>query len=109
MILHIKFDASNLVVPYAKSRISGSFFLSSNPTKPTPLNAPIHIESKTLRHIITSSAECETATVFHNAQTAICIRYMLQQLGHSQPPNPIILDNSITEIFFENNITQKRS
>ena len=55
----------------------------------------------TLRHVVTSSAECETAAVFHNAQTAIHIRYMLQQFGHSQPPNPIILDNSTTQNFIK--------
>ena len=34
---------------------------------------------------------------------------MLQQLGHSQTPTPIILDNSTTANFIKNNITQKRS
>ena len=34
---------------------------------------------------------------------------MLQQLGHSQQPTPIIVDNSTTENFIKNNITQKRS
>ena len=71
--------------------------------------APIHIECKTLRHVLTSSAECETGAIFHNTQTAIHTRYMLQQLGHSQPPTLIILDNSTTENFIKNNITQKRS
>ena len=82
-VLHIHSDASYLIAPYEKSRISGYFFLSSNTTKPTKQDASTHIECKTLRHVVTSSAECETAVVFHNAQTAIHIRYMLQQLGHS--------------------------
>ena len=34
---------------------------------------------------------------------------MLQQLGHSQPPTPIIRDNSTTENLIKNNITQRRS
>ena len=105
MVLHIHSDASYLIASYAKSRISGSFSVSSNPTKPTTHNAPIHIECKTLYHVVTSSAECETAAVFHNPQTAIHIRCMLQQLGHSQPPTPIILDNSTSENFIKNNIT----
>ena len=71
--------------------------------------APIYIEYKTLCHVVTSLAKCETAAVFHNAQTAIHIRYILQQLGHSQPPTPIILDKSTSENFIKNNITQKRS
>ena len=109
MILHIHSDTSYLVGPYTKSRISSYFFLSSNPTKPTTHNAPIQIEYKTLRHVVTSSVEKEKVAVFYNAQTAIHIRYMLQQLGHSQPPATIILDNSTTENFIKNNITQKRA
>ena len=57
---------SYLVAPYAKNRIGGYFFLSSNNTTTTH-NAPIYIEYKTLCHVVTSSAECETAVVFHNA------------------------------------------
>ena len=85
------------------------FFLSSNNTKTTTHNASIHIECKTLHHDVTSSAECETVADFHNAQTRIHTRYMLQQLGHSQPPTPVILDNSTTENFIKYNITQKGS
>ena len=70
---------------------SDDFFLLSNTTKPTTHNAPIHIECKTLCQVVTSSAECGTSTVFHNAQTAIHTRYMLQQLGHSQPPTQLFL------------------
>ena len=104
MILHIHSDASYLIAPYAKRRINRYIFLSSNASKPTTHNAPFHIECKTLHHVVTSSDECETAAVFHNAQTAIHIRYMLQQLGHSQQPTPIILT---TENFIKNNITKR--
>ena len=109
MILHIHSDASYLVAPYVKDRISGDFSLSSNPTNSTTHNAPIHIKCKRLRRVVTSSAECETNTVFHNAQTVVHIRKMLLQLRHSQPPTPIILDNSTAKNFIKNNITQKRS
>ena len=34
---------------------------------------------------------------------------MLQQLEHSQSPTSIILNDSTTEYFMKNNITQKRS
>ena len=71
MVVHIHSDASYLVAPYTKSRISGYFSLSSNSKKTTTHNAPIYIECKTLRNVVTSSAQCETAAVFLNAQTAI--------------------------------------
>ena len=34
---------------------------------------------------------------------------MLQELGHPQPPAEFILDNSTTDNFIKNKITQKRS
>ena len=68
MVFHIYSDALYLVTPYAKTRIGGYFFLLSNYTKITTHNAPIHIKCKTLCHVVTSSAECVTAAVFHNAQ-----------------------------------------
>ena len=58
---------------------------------------------------MSSSAESETAAPFLNAQRAIPICYMVQQMGHPQPPTPITLDNSTTNNVIKNNITQKRS
>ena len=45
-------------------------------------NEPILVGCKTLIHVGTSAAECETAAVFHNAQQAIPIQYILTQIGH---------------------------
>ena len=58
---------------------------------------------------MSSVAETETAGVFHNAQRAIPIRYILEQLGHAQPPTHIKADNSTTTGFIHNNIHQKKS
>ena len=77
MILHIYFDASYLVAPYVKSRIAGFFQFTSNSSTQSH-NLPILIGCKTLRHVVTFSAECKTAAAFHNAQRAIPIHYMLQ-------------------------------
>ena len=45
-------------------------------------NAPILVERLTLKHVVTLAAECETAGVFHNAQTAIPIQHNLNAIGH---------------------------
>ncbi len=69
MILAICSDAAYLVLPNARSRAAGHFFLTdlpgaaSNPPQPKP-NGPIHVLCKTLRGVKSSSAEAETASHF---------------------------------------------
>ena len=111
MILNIDSDAAYLVAPKSRSRVAGYHFLSCSPhpAKPPPLNGPILIECKTLRHVVSSAAEAEIGGIFHNAQTAIAIRTLLQALNHPQPPTPIKTDNSTANSFVHDNIHQKRS
>ena len=111
MMLQVDSDAAYLVQPQAKSRIAGYFQLNNLP-KSTPhptVNGAILVECKTLRHVVASAAEAETAGVFHNAQTAIPIRTILKALGHPQPPTPVKTDNSTTNGFIHNNIHLKKS
>jgi hypothetical protein len=106
MVLSIDSDAAYLVEPQSRSRVAGYFQLNSLPTF---VNGALLIECKTLRHVVASSAEAETAGLFHNAQIAVPIRYMLNQLGHPQPATPLKTDNSTANSFVHNNLTQKRS
>ena len=93
MILHIDSDVAYLVDPKARSRVAGYFHLSDSPTKTkTPkMNGAIHVECKTLRRVVSSAAETETAGVYHNAQVVLPIKIVLQALNHTQPPTPIKL------------------
>ena len=109
MVLHIDSDAAYLVAPEAKSRIAGFYHLNSHDRTNLIHNGALLVECKSLRHVVASSAEAETAGLFHNAQTAIPIRYMLSQLGHKQPPTPLKTDNATALNFINNNITQRRS
>jgi hypothetical protein len=72
MILQVDSDAAYLVEPGARSRIAGYFQLNNRIPTTNP-NGFLLIECKTLRHVVASSAEAETAGVFHNAQIAIPI------------------------------------
>ena len=72
-------------------------------------NGAILIEYKALRYVVSSTAEAETASIFHNVQVVIPIWYILEQLEYSQPPTLIKTDNSIASGFVNNNIHQKRS
>ena len=111
MILHIESDAAYLVAPKARSRIAGYFHLSDHPnkTKSPKLNAAIQVECKTLRHVVSSSAEAEVAGIFHNATIAVPMRHILKSIGHPQPPTPIKTDNATATGFVYDNIHQKRS
>ena len=89
MILHVDTDAAYLVLPQARSRIAGYFYLSNLPSqieKPhAKFNGAIHVECRTLKHVAASAAEAETGGLFHNCKIALPIRQMLTDLGHPQP------------------------
>ena len=71
----IESDAAYLVLPKARSRIAGYFHLSNRPEKVSHLtiNGAILIFFKDLRHVVSSSTEYETASVFMGAQQALPI------------------------------------
>ena len=91
MILYVDSDAAYLVMPRAKSRIAGHYYLSDENGTP---NGPLHVNCRILPHVTASAAETETATMFYNAQLAIFIRRVLQSIGHPQPPTTIHADNT---------------
>ena len=111
MVLHVDSDAAYLVAPKARSRVAGYFHLSDHPniTKHPKLNGAILVECKTLKHVVSSSAESEVAGIYHNAGMAIPIRHILKALNHPQPPTPLKTDNSTATGFVYDNIHQKRS
>ena len=89
--------------------MAGYFQLNSAHRDYSKLNGALLVECKTLRHVVCSSAEAKTAGIFHNAQRAVPIRYMLIQLGHPQPPTPLKTDNETAKKICHQNIRQKRS
>ena len=75
MMLNIDSDAAYLVALKSRSRVAGYFYLSSKPTTidTPPLNGSIHIECKTLKHVVFSAVEAKVGGIFHNSQVAIPI------------------------------------
>ena len=96
-------------MPKYRSRIAGYFDLDNSNNKLPILNGSILIKWKTLKSVVESAAESEIFGVFHNAQTAVPICFLLIALGHLQPPTPLVADNSTAHGFVHNNITMKRS
>ena len=111
MILHTDSDAAYLVEQKAKSRAAGFHYFKFNTLhqKQNPLNHPLTVDCKLLKHIVSSAAEAEVGALFLNAQTGLIIRRILEHLGHHQPPTPLKTDNTTAESFVKKNIHQKRS
>ena len=81
MQLNVDTDAAFLVLPKARSCIAGYFWLPNDPEGPKRQyidNLPILIECKTLRLVVSSAAESETHSTFHNAKKSLPIIYTLE-------------------------------
>ena len=110
MILHVHSDASYLSAPKARSRVAGYFHLTLSTHDQNPLfNAPIHVESKVLRHVMSSAAEAELGALFENCKIAEVIRTTLEEMGHLQSPTAIVTDNFIAHGIANNNLKVKQS
>ena len=114
MILQVDSDAAYLVQQGARSRIAGTYILSTNSSQSgLPIirqhNSPFHVECKTLRPVVASYAEAETGALFHNAQNIVAFRQALECLGHKQPPTPLKTDNSTAYGYVNKNIKIKKS
>jgi hypothetical protein len=114
MVLCIVSDAAYLVLPDARSRAAGLFFLSdhSTTTPPqTPTNGAVHVLCKTIRGVPASAAEAETVGLFMNAQEAIPMITALEEMGHPQPltGTPLETDNSTATGILQAQVRMKRS
>ena len=73
MQLCVESDTAYLVLPKARSRIAGHFYLNAfktpNKAYRDNLNAPILTEYVTIKNIVSSATKAETAALFHNCTT----------------------------------------
>jgi hypothetical protein len=92
MILNVHSNALYLSAPHAPSRASGYFFLGSLPIDGDliKLNGAIHITCTIIKLIATSTAEAKLGAIFLNAQQAKVLCLTLTELGHPQPPTPLV-------------------
>ena len=109
MNLQADSDAAYLVLPLARSRYAGYFYLGSLESTNGRLNGSILVVCKSIRSVVASAAEAETGGLFYNGQDAIIIRHSLEALGHPQPKTPIKTDNSTATGFIYDNIRQRKS
>jgi len=119
MILHVESDASFQSESKARSCRVGFFYMSDvlpsstrppNQHDPHPtMNGPVLVRVKVMREVLSSAAKAELATVFHNAKAACPLRTALLEMGHPQPPTPIVTDNTTAVGIANDTIKQKHS
>ena len=116
MVLHVDSDASYLSVSKVRSRVGGLHYLSSfsenlkkPPVKTPLLNEPSHVVCTIMKNVMASAVEAEMGVLFINGQEVMILRTILKELGHQQPPTPIITDNSTASDITNNTIRQRRS
>eukprot|EP00804_Cyclotella_cryptica_P010234 CCRYP_016712-RA/>CCRYP_016712-RA protein AED:0.36 eAED:0.34 QI:0/0/0/1/1/1/2/0/386 len=108
MILAAHSDASYLSETKARSRAGGHFFLTENDAVPRN-NGAILTLAQIIKSVMSSAAEAELGALYINAREAIPIRHLLTELGHTQPPTPIQIDNSTALGVVTNTIQPKRT
>jgi hypothetical protein len=73
-------------------------------------NAPIHIESRIMKNVMSSASEAETGALFHNGQEAAHIRQILKELEREQTqPTRITTDKSTADGFANDRTKIKQS
>ncbi len=87
MVLAVLCNASYLSKPSAQSWLGGHFFCSSNIEDPPDPDAILNI-SKILKAIMSSAAKAELGALYINAQEAIPMQPLLEEMGHKHCPHP---------------------
>eukprot|EP00957_Ditylum_brightwellii_P101756 7754864-Ditylum_brightwellii.AAC.1 len=113
MILYIHSDAAYMVLPEARLRVGGYFYLSNKHTTKNiadvPTNGAIHNECSTIRNVMGSAAEAEVGGLYANFQRGEEFHTALTKMGHPQPATIVITDNSIAGGIVNSRFKQHRT
>ena len=96
MIMNIHSIALYLSETNACSRACEHFFMGWTPKDGDPicLNGAFFILCTILRFIVASTAKTELGALFLNCKECMIFHLTLEELGHSQPKNPVHCDNA---------------
>ena len=81
----------------------------ANPTPRERNNGAILNTSTIMRNVMSLAAEAECSALFNNHREAIAIRNTLEEMGHTQPPTTVQVDNTTAVGFANQQIKQKQS
>ena len=108
MILKLHSDSSYLNAVGARSRQGGHLYLG-NKSEPDILNGAVLNLAAIMKMVLSSAAEAVFCALFHNTKEATPLHTTLEELGHPQPPTPVLVDNSTAIGLANDTVTQQRS
>ena len=108
MILKLHSDSSYLNAVGARSRQGGHLYLG-NKSDPDILNVVVLNLAAIMKMVLSSTAKAEFGALFHNTKEATPLHTTLEELGHPQPPMPVLVDNSTAVGLANDTVTQGRS
>jgi len=108
MHLIVHGDASYLSETNARSRAAGVFFLG-DAQNPDVLNAPVLCTSTILDVVVAAATEAEYGAAYLNTKQTAPIRGVLHDMGHTQPPTPMFIDNKAAEGIANDTVTMRHS
>ena len=113
MNLKVESNAAYLVLPNARSRVAGHFYLEASPhpnkVYPGKHNAPLLTECYTLRNVVSSAAKAKCEGIFHNCVVAIGLQNTLNEMGHPQEKTCVSTDNTTATSFVHSAMRAKHS
>ena len=108
MILALHSDGSYHPEPDSKSKAGEHFYLTQSGNYNVP-NGAVQTLSKVIKYVMSSAGEAEVASSYLNCKAALPLRVALEEMGHPQPPTPVIMDNTTAIGLTQNTMTPKRS
>jgi hypothetical protein len=106
MVLAGHSNASYLLETNACSKAGGHFFMSNNNPIPSNNGAILTI-LQIIKVVMSFMAEAEIGALYINCREAILARHTLEYLGHTQPPTPMLTDNTTALGVVNNNVMKK--
>ena len=106
MILKLHSDSSYLNAVGAHS-CQGGHLYPGNKSEPDILNGAVLNIAAIMKMVLSSTAEAEFGALIHNTKEATPLRTALAELGHPQPPTPILVDNSTAVGLTNDTVTQQ--
>jgi hypothetical protein len=76
---------------------------------PIRINGAFHVSTNFIRFVAASAAEAELGALFHNCQTGIIFRKILEDMGHPQPKTPVHCDNATAVGIANDTVKRQRS
>jgi hypothetical protein len=108
MILAVHINASYLSKHNACSRASAHFYLTNKRDNEFNNSTILNLTS-IIKHVMSLASKAELVALYYGCKIAVPIQTTLDEMGHTQPPMPVMTDNITTQGLSVGTMTPKAS